>query len=387
MSLNLKKIVSLFENNNFSEAVIELNKYSDENKNSFIFYFYRGISYFKLNRFDEAKKDFEKSILINPRFSEVYYNLGVLNYTLGENENAIDNFLGSLKINNKFLKAFIGLTNSLSHTKDYYSSESKIVQTHNMLNEINFNYTSNEPINDNNIKIYLKKINKIIDTTLDNINFNITQTYRRHKPPLLCDRHKTVFNTYEVIPKFCFNCYKIQIDVDNVVDLIKLFLVFDNINLVNKNTRKCMIETRSNISSKYKGLILCSSIKETENIKNMLEPILNKNINKFNCKIKRGCTEYGMKYSNYDDLSTNAMKYKPEWKKYEDLIDEKHPDLTYEKKTRPTIKGLSLYDSLVIRNWLAYARLVGDKSYENVTEQIFYSKFIENTLKKNNLIN
>ena len=47
---------------------------------------------------------------------------------------------------------------------------------------------------------------------------------------------------------------------------------------------------------------------------------------------------------------------------------------------------MSLYDSLVLKNWLVYARLIGDKSYEAITDRVFYSKSIENTLKKNNRI-
>ena len=80
------------------------------------------------------------------------------------------------------------------------------------------------------------------------------------------------------------------------------------------------------------------------------------------------------------------MKYDPEWKKYEDLVDKKIPNLSFAKKTEPTVKGMSLYDSLVLKNWLVYARLIGDKSYEEITDRVFYSKSIENTLKKNNRI-
>ena len=158
-------------------------------------------------------------------------------------------------------------------------------------------------------------------------------------------------------------------------------------NLSNNNTRKCMIETRSIVFGKYKGLILCSSIQDAENILGLLKETLKKNITTFNYKIKRGCTEYNIKYSNYDDLTENAMKYNPEWEKYENLVDEKNPDLNFEKVTRPTIKGLSLYDALVIRNWLAYAKLIGDKTCEHVSDKFFYSKFIENSLKKNNYFN
>ena len=387
MSLNFKNIVLLFQDNNFVKALNVLNQYSDENKNNFLFYFYRGIANFKLNKFEQAKQDYKKGILINPNSHEIYNNLGILNYTIGENEEAINNFLLSIKKNNKSMQTLIQLTNSLSHENNYESNESEIVKTHKKLNRINFNYSSNMIISNNEIKNLLSQMNEIIDTNLKNISFNITQTYRRNKPPLLCDRHKKIFNTYSAIPKFCFSCYKVQIDVDNVIDLIKLFIVFDNINLSNNNTRKCMIETRSNVFGKYKGLILCSSIQDAENILGLLKETLKKNITTFNYKIKRGCTEYNIKYSNYDDLTENAMKYNPEWEKYENLVDEKNPDLNFEKVTRPTIKGLSLYDALVIRNWLAYARLVGDKTCEDVSDKLFYSKFIENTLKKNNYFN
>mgnify|MGYP003310371335 CR=1 FL=1 len=67
--------------------------------------------------------------------------------------------------------------------------------------------------------------------------------------------------------------------VEASVDLIKLYIVFDNIMLPNINIRKCMIETRSNITGKYKGLILSSSIEDAEIIKANIEEILNKNIN------------------------------------------------------------------------------------------------------------
>ena len=168
------------------------------------------------------------------------------------------------------------------------------------------------------------------------------------------------------------------------MSLLKLYLLIDSIEI--PNIRKCMIETRSNISGKYKGLILCSSLEESKSIKTHVEEILYKNVEKFNCKIKRGCTEYGFKYSNYDDLSVKAMKYNPEWKKFEDIVDKKNPNLSFEKKNKPTIKGMTLYDSLIIRNWLAYARLIGDKTYEEITDQTFVSKSIETTLKKNNRI-
>ena len=56
-------------------------------------------------------------------------------------------------------------------------------------------------------------------------------------------------------------------------------------------------------------------------------------------------------------------------------------DLTIKKKLRPTIKGISLNDVLIIRNWLAYARMIGDESHTIITDQIYNSNFIEKKLK------
>ena len=380
---NSKTILSLFEAKKFNEVLDILNKSKDENENEYIFYFYRGIANLKLNKFSEAKEDFNKGITLNSKSPEIYNNLGILNYTIGKNEEAIENFIKSINLKSNFNQSISGLINVLSQTEHCEKNNSDIVLTHNKLNQIDFNYSSQDFIINEKIKDYISKINNVVDNKLRNLEFNMTQTYRRHKPPLNCERHKMVFDAYNAIPKFCFSCFKVQIELYNVVDLIKLFIIFDNIKFLNNNTKKCMIELRPNASGKYKGLVYCSTIEESKIIFSKLTEVLNKNINaNINCKIKKGCTEYTFKYPNYDNLKDDAMIYNSEWEKYENLIDQQNPDLVFEKITRPTIKGLSLFDALVIRNWLAYAKLIGDESYTKITNQNFYSKFIERYLKK-----
>ena len=61
-----------------------------------------------------------------------------------------------------------------------------------------------------------------------------------------------VFNKFNIIPKFCFGCYKVLVEPRSILELIKLFVVFDQIKLVENNTRKCMIEMRPEISGFYK---------------------------------------------------------------------------------------------------------------------------------------
>ena len=87
-----------------------------------------------------------------------------------------------------------------------------------------------------------------------NLEYKETQIFRRNRTNLNCDRHFKIFNEYNIIPKYCFNCYKIQIDLNDVVNLIKVFFIFNNINLENNNIRKCIVETRKNVSEIIKDI-------------------------------------------------------------------------------------------------------------------------------------
>ena len=65
------------------------------------------------------------------------------------------------------------------------------------------------------------------------------------------------------------------------------------------------------------------------------------------------------------------------WFHLKNLIDKKFPDLTFNEKVRPTIKGLTLHDILVIRNWIYFAKLNGDEKIESLNNQIFESSIIK----------
>ena len=409
-------ILVLIKNHKFNESIEQLNKLMNEDKNNFDYYYlkgisylnltefnhaienlssainikddnfityhFRGISYLKVNKINEAKKDFNKLISLKSDFSEAYNNLGFVLFKTGENKEAIKNFTKSIKLNKNFKQAISSLIIALSYTENVETNNLEIISTHNKINEINFDYSSSRYLDNEDIKKKIQETNDLINKDLENLDFNMTQIYRRHASELNCKRHKKIFNTHGVIPEFCFGCYKVQIEPDNVIDLIKLYILFDNINLENKNLRKCMIEFRPNIKGKYKGLIYCNSLNESERVQNQLLEMIKINFNKkLPCKIKRGCTEFEIKYPKYDDLTNEAIKYDQEWKKYETLIDEKNPDLFFKKIIKPSIKGISLNDILIIRNWLAYAKIIGDESYKDASDQVFYSSFIEKKLK------
>ena len=416
MTNSLKDIPILIKNNKFSEAIECLNNLSKPEKNNTTYFFLKGISHLYLSEFNDAKKNFSEALKLddkNPNFyfynaytlsrtneydesirnlknaislkpdsAEFYNNIARSYLSIGENEDAITNFLKSIKLNKNLKEAIDGLLSVLSQTEKINISNSNIILAHNELNKIEIKYNNQEFISDNDIKILLIKTNNILDKYLDKFEFDRVQTYRETQLSPHCNRHLKIFKTKNIIPEYCFGCYKIQVDVKNIIDLIKLYLIFDQFKFTNNNTRKCMIELRPNVQGNYKGLIFCDSISESEIILKELSKVLQKNFNKeLNCKIKRGCSEYAVKYPDYNRLDSDAMKYNTDWKNIEENFDKMNPDMTYDKKLRPTINGITLFDALVFRNWLAFARLIGDQNYKIISNKDFYSKFVEEKIQ------
>ena len=413
---NYKNIYLLVKNKKFNSAINELNKIKNDEVNSFEYnylkgfsflnlnkiddavenlssaiqinqgnvlpYFYRGIAYLKLNKFDLAKSDYTKAISLKPDFPELYNNLANINYRKGENEEAIKNYIDSINLNKKMKSSILGLLNVLSQTNNVKDCGLDLIQVHNKLNKILFNYSKNEIIENKKIKTYLNEINNIIDNQLDDLNLNLVQTYKENKFPPNCNRHHKIFNKNNIIPEYCFGCYKIQIDPENVIDLIKIHIIFDNFNFENNNMRKCMIELRPNIVGNYKSFVYCKTLEEAENILQELSEVLKKNLNKeIKIKIKRGCSEFSIKFPQYQNLKKDTMMYNKSWKNTENSFDKENLEFAKERKIRPTIKGATLFDAVVIRNWLAFAKLIGDNSYKQVSDKDFYSNFIEEKLK------
>tara|TARA_B100000902_G_scaffold51667_1_gene58375 strand:+ start:568 stop:1719 length:1152 start_codon:yes stop_codon:yes gene_type:complete len=374
MDLQVSNVLELIKNQKYKEAISDLNELVKENKNNINYYHLRGISNLKLSNFDLAINDFNQLIKLKPDFPDVYNNLGVVYFLNGENELAIQNFHKAIELKEDFILAKNGLIKALCYKNSTTINNSNIFENHNEINKIKVEYSSGRFIEDSTIVNFLDKSIKAISKQFEKLEYDSTQIYRRDLLPLNCKRHKKIFNTHKIIPEFCFGCYKVQIEPENIIDLIKLYILFDNIFLT--NTRKCMIELRPNVQGNYKGLVYCRSIEEAENVQKKIIDQIELNFNKkLPIKIKRGCTEYGVEYPQYTNLDDNIMYYKPDWKNYEILIDNKFPHLTH-KKVRPTIKGSTLHDILVIRNWIYFAKLNKDEKIDLVTSQLFESNYI-----------
>ena len=335
-----------------------------------------GLIFRKLGQQEKAIKYFNKIIEINPNYSKGYNNLGTIFVDQGKYKEAVENYVAAIESDNDNKIALNNLISALNHFSPIINHP--IIEANNKLKKISTYINIENLLQHNNLKKYFQEVSKIkngIKNKLNYLYFTETQIFRKNSFDLNCERHHKIFNKINVIPKFCFSCYKIQIEPTNVLELIKLFLIFDDIKLSNNNWRKCLIELRSNISGIYKGLIYCSSLEEAEKILDKITPVLTKNL-KYKSSIKRGCSEFYKSYPKFkivDQKSKNFMDYPMKWKKME--LQEKE-NLSHQKLVS-SLAGLSISDVLIINQWLNYANLIDDLSYNEIGLEFFHSEYIK----------
>ena len=360
---------------NFYEEAIKVNPNFSNAYNNL------GILYKNLGKYQKAQENYEMAIKINPKFSDAYNNLGVILSDIGRTQDAIKNYSESFMYNNKNKNAQLNLINDLTFYTSNKSNDfnNPIIAANNALRDVYYDFTFEDLLNDKNLPIFFNNSNKVFNKVkhiIGDLKFNETQTFRRNPLHFNCKRHHRLFNEFDMIPKFCFSCFKIQIDPKNILELFKLFFIFDEIIFTENNWRKCMIETRPEISGAYKGYIYCSSMKEVNKILQYISPTLKKFV-KCKINIKRGCSEFYKTFPNYkqtDENENDFMQYNDKWNKIEENDDNKA--LNIKKIYKETIKGFSLSDFLIMKHWLSYAKIINDKSYKDISEDIPNSQLV-----------
>lgn len=232
-------------------------------------------------------------------------------------------------------------------------------------------------ISDQDVEQKFRNLSRIsIDSKI-----NTAQVFRGMPPHLWkdahlygCARQKAVFNWFKVIPKYCFDCYKVSIAPRNVVELFKLLMVFEKIALPLDNTRKCMVEERNDCSGTYKGLIYCRSIEEGNEVRKILRKAVTEDIApQVAVTLKRGCSEFELAHPEYARIDRGGliMQYRKDWQPHEDFIDNNfvyRPHVTDVTADISDVNadGLTTYtrgDILRMQFWLRYAATIGDTSY------------------------
>ena len=340
-----------------------------DNKNNFNISNNMGVAFYKLGRFVEASAMFKEAISFNNKYIPAYENLSLTQKLLGNYELSINCILQGLKLmpnNNKIKNYLIDILNYFEPLNE----ENYIINIDKKIRKLDSLYKK-KLINDETIKDILNQSEKILKESNVNFNFNETQIFRRNKVDLNCKRHLDIFTTHKIIPKFCFSCFKVQITLDNILDLIKLYFYFNNVNLRNNNIRKCVIELRKKVDGNYKGYIFSDSLQDAKEIEEKLKNELqNEKIYLNKIEIKRGCTEYYDEFELYKDINQNVYNiiYKEDWTNIEKRFDEKHfiSKINDEKVYNNTLNKFNLTDFLIIKNWLLYAKIIDDDSYKKI---------------------
>ena len=360
-------------------------KYYDKilffNKEKFKIYLNIGVAFFKLGKITSSISSFEKSIEDNANFDLTYNNLAISYLELGNYKKAMKNFIIAIKLNEKNHLAQSNLIRLFNITRPANINTHPLLKINFKINKISDKQKIKDFNKLENIKKILNDSDSIIENYYKNLFLNETQIYRKNSKNLDCKRHFKVFNKFNIIPKFCFSCYKVQINLKNIIELIKLYFVFDDINLENNNIRKCIVEIRDKIAGNYKGYVYCSSLNEAKIISDKIGKILKDGLFiKAKIQIKHGCSEFYESFPEFKKINFNGnqkMRYNQSWNDKENIIDNEKPErLEADKKIwSKTLKGINLSDILIIKNWISYAAATGDDSYK-----LIYDKEIKNNM-------
>jgi Flp pilus assembly protein TadD len=335
-----------------------------------------GLTLQELGKSDEAESSFKQSIKLKPDFAEAYNNLGITLKELGRLEEAMNSYTKAIELNPHLPESHENLLILLTSYVPHKEVLHPIFKVDQKIKEVYLKENISGMISDDKIIELLSKSSKIIKEHDLKLGTNFTQIYRRNSTNLNCKRHKKIFNKFNIIPKFCFGCYKVQVEPKSIIELIKLFIVFDQIKFKENNTRKCMIETRPKISGFYKGLIYCSNLEEAYQIANYLNIVVKENIgSELHIAVKRGCSEYPFSFPDYKAINKSGaqlMNYNEDWKSIEEGHDSSS-SIKLSKIQTPNLSGLNLLDILTIQNWIDYAKGVGDSSVHLLNQNMVFS--------------
>ena len=422
LKIEIDKIINLYKQKNFRDALILSNKVIEKDKNIPFLLNLNGLINLSLEKWHNAIFAFKKALDADDKFVEAYNNIGVAYSHIGDDKKAVENYTLAIRLKKDYANGYNNLAshyddlgqyseavinynyalkfnpenlnaqNNLIHLLNYFnpknSDDNSIVKANFLIKKIKNDISILKHISDLSLFEYLTKCNQILKNNIKNLSFFDSQIHRRNGYDLNCNRHHKAFNKFNIIPKYCFSCFKIQIELTAVSNLIRLFFIFDQLRLPKDNIRKCFIELRPGIPGTYKGLIYCSSIEEAESVFEIVKPYMQKlMLDNFDIKIKRGCTEFDLAFPGYkkvDDL--NKIVYDEEWTKKEELIDHEISNGSQKGKKvfNRSLSGTCLGDILIINNWLNYAKLLNDKSYKKITDEIFFSEYIFQAVEKRN---
>ena len=216
-----------------------------------------------------------------------------------------------------------------------------------------------------------------IDPLNAQIGFGVADKYWKNQPyEGGCKVHKLLFRSKKIISSYCFDCIKIEIHPQTVLDFFKLMFMFDSLDLKDNNHRKLWLRPRKELEVNYSGTLYFRSIAEAKKSAQKLNEIIKKEINtNIPLIVKRGCSEFNNLINNYHDINesyNSLVNDKKTWEKIEfEFKKSDEPGLIKPRpwSVYPEIENFTEYHLNIMYSWLAFAKLIGDDSYLKVTSR------------------
>ena len=180
-----------------------------------------------LGKIDEAEKNYKKAIKLKKDFKDALFISAKNDKNQNKNEHAIKEFTQILEFDPKYSLAKVNLINLLDSYLPTNKNTHPIIIANNNLKKIKNTFSLENGIKKKDLANYSIDRIKIIKDKIGQLMFSNTQIYRKNSINLNCSRHHKAFNKFNIIPKFCFSCFKIQIEPKNVLELFKLYFIFD----------------------------------------------------------------------------------------------------------------------------------------------------------------
>ena len=324
-----------------------------------------GIALKDQGKLEEAIKAYKKALSIKPEYADAYNNMGIALKDQGKLDEAIEAYNQALSIKSDHADAYNNTTELLKTYRpkiEMYQSLFTIDSKIKNLSPRILNATSDREIIDN----LLEGLSYITEETF-NYKTPLSQIYKRNTVDLNCKRHNKIFVTQDIIPEFCFGCFKVQVEVATVIDLVKVASLFYKFDFEEDLTKKTIIELRPNIPGFYKGLIYCKGLDQAKAVKTLLDISLKVTFGEeTTSKIKRGCSEYPLKFPSYGEIPKNSkkiMSFPEEWRLLEEKFDQN--ELIEPKDNQmASLPEFCLSDFYIIQKWIDYAKGIGDQSIE-----------------------
>ena len=254
-SEQLQSVLNLYNQGKLQQALSDSSQMLERFPNSVVLYNIAGASNAGLMLFDAAIDSYKQALKIKPDYADAYYNMGIALKDKGDLEAAIESYKQALKINPDYAEAKADLVKLLTTYIPLKENQNLIVTVNEEIRKIDIKDNTSKIISDDQAVNLFSKSEDCISIFGLELRTELSETYRRNSFDFKCRRHMSIFEKHDIIPEFCFGCYKVQVEPRSIIELIKLFIVFDQLELNENNTRKCMVELRPYISGFYKGLI------------------------------------------------------------------------------------------------------------------------------------